>query len=145
MFGNIRYYSRSASIYPGIYQPLQGKEPEMTNDEGISTVKPPVNIIDLPDHYRVEMPAPDFEKGDFFIMTNKCSLSIVAQKRHIIKGNEGSQFSHSFYDKIKAAIDLPADADTDFGTAEYTNGMLYIYVYRSPCPVQNRKSQIIVY
>ena len=126
MIRDIRYYSKSASIYPGVYEPLQGKEVEITNEEEI---RPPVNILELCDHYRIEISAPNFEKGDFFIMTNKCSLSVITRKRN----------------KIKVVINLPADADTDFGTAEYKNGMLYIFLYRSTCPVQNRKSQIIVY
>jgi len=126
MIKNVRYYGKLTSVYPGIYQPLQDKESELTNEEEI---RPPVNIIEMPDHYRIEISAPDFEKDDFFIMTNKCSLSVVAIKRNI----------------IKAVINLPADVDTDFGTAEYKNGMLYIFLYRSIYPVQSRKSQIIVH
>jgi HSP20 family protein len=129
MIKNLRYYSKPACIYPGIYQPLQDKEPELTNEEDVGAAKPPVNIIDQPDHYRIEVFVPDFSKSDFIITTNRCSLSIAAKK----------------INKIKTVIDLPADADTDFGTAEYKNGMLYIYLYRSSCPVQNRQSQIIVY
>lgn len=129
MIGNPTYYAKSASIYPGIYQPLQDEERELMNEQDIRAVKPPMNIITQHDHYRIEVFAPDFEKADFIIMTNKCSLSIVARKRN----------------KIRTIIELPADADTDFGTAEYKNGMLYIYFYRSSCPVQNRQGQIIVY
>jgi len=129
MIRNARYYPVSGSIYPGIYQPLRAIERELTNEEEARVVNPPVNITEQPDHYTIEISAPNFEKGDFFIMTDRCSLSIAARKTN----------------KIKVVLDLPADADTDFGTAEYKNGMLYIYLYRSTCPVQNRKSQIIVY
>lgn len=53
---------------------------------------------------------------------------------------------HGFhYRYIARNVDLPADADTEFGTAEYKNGILNIYLYKTSCPLENRQNFIIVY
>jgi HSP20 family protein len=108
--------------------------------------KPPVNIIEFADYYHVEMPAPGFQKEDFFIKTHGSSLLIIGYKRSSIAGKEGHFLLQGFQGRyITRSIDVPADADTEFGTAEYKNGVLYIYLYRSDFPVQNHQNFIIVY
>ena len=124
------YNSKSPSIYPGIYQPPKGNKSKLMNDKEMKPLAPPVNIFEQPGHYRIEMAAPDFERNNFFIRTYQGSLLITARNRNSM---------------VKQDVGLPTDADTDFGTAEYKNGMLYIYLYRGSCPGQNRHSQIIVY
>lgn len=149
MAANVLYYQKSNSIYPGIYEPMQRKEEQWMSgqtEKGIKEFKPPVNIIELPDHYRIEMPAPGFGRDDFFITTHGCILSIGAIKTQSHKRKEER---HRFYgfqcDCIKKDIQLPTNVDTEFGTAEYRNGILYIYLYKSSYPVKNERGQIIVY
>jgi HSP20 family protein len=135
--------SRTASIYPGIYQPVFTKEEEVVK---IKSSKPPVNIMEFPDYYEIEMPAPGFQKDDFFLKTNGCSLAIVGYKRCQEKTGEARYHQHDFQCRyITRHIDLPNDADTEFGTAEYKNGILYICFYKTSFPVQNRQNLIIVY
>jgi len=140
---NAPYHSRTASIYPGIYQPVFTKEQEAVKIKGS---KPPVNILEFPDYYEIEMPAPGFQKGDFFIKTNGCSLLIVGYKRCFDNTGEARYRQHDFPCRyVTRSIDLPNDADTEFGTAEFKNGVLYIYLYKTSCPVQNHQNTIIVY
>jgi HSP20 family protein len=143
MVKNPQYHSGTASIYPGIYQPVFTKEQEVVKIKGS---KPPVNIMEFPDYYEIEMPAPGFQKGDFFIKTHGCSLLIVGYKKCLDFSNEAQYRQHGFQCKyVTRTIDLPNNADTEFGTAEYKNGVLYIYLYKTSCPVQNRQNLIIVY
>jgi HSP20 family protein len=143
MVKNIKYHYTAASIYPGIYLPVFTKEQETLNVKGS---KPPINIIEFSDHYQVEMSAPGFQKEDFFIKTLGYSLFVVGYKKCPNTINEERYHDHSFHCRyITRKIDLPGDADTEFGTAEYKNGVLYIYLYRASCPVKNNQNLIIVY
>jgi len=143
MVKNVKYRSGTASIYPGIYQPVFTKEQEVVK---IKSSKPPVNIMEFPDYYEVEMPVPGFQKDNFFIKANGCSLLIVGYKRSLNKTGEVQYHQHDFQCRyVTRSIDLPENADTEFGTAEYKNGVLYIYLYKTICPVQNHQNFIIVY
>jgi len=143
MVKNVKYHSGAASIYPGIYQPVFTKEQDVVK---IKSSKPPVNIMEYPDYYEIEMPAPGFQKDNFFIKTNGCSLLIVGYKKSTANTDETQYHQHAFQCRyVSRSIDLPNDADTEFGTAEYTNGILYIYLYKASCPVQNHQNIIIVY
>lgn len=141
MAENVIYYPKPVPIYPGMYNPMQWNEQELkkSNKKGAQAFKPPVNIVELPDHFRVEMPAPGFKREDFFITTDGYSLSIEATKRQTHKSKDERYRCHSFHcDCIKREIDPPADIDTDFGTAEYSSGILYIYLYKSSYQAANR-------
>jgi HSP20 family protein len=140
---NAKYHHTSSSIYPGIYQPVFAKEQELVT---VRSSKPPVNIIEFPDYYQVEMPAPGFKKEDFFIKTQGSSLIVVVKKKCTDKTKDAFYRQHGFHCRyIARNIDLPGDADTEFGTAEYNNGVLYIYLYKSPYSVPNSQNFIIVY
>lgn len=102
--------------------------------------------MEFPNHYEVEMPAPGFQKEDFLVKTQGCSLMIAGYKKCSNTIQEARYHHHDFrYQYITSRVDLPTNADTEFGTAEYKNGILYIYLYKTTCPVQNHQSFIIVY
>lgn len=102
--------------------------------------------MEYADYYEIEMPAPGFQIDDFFVKTNGCSLLIVGYKKCLDQTGEVQYHQHGFQCKyVTRSIDLPNDADTEFGTAEYKNGVLYIYLYKTSCPVQNHQNCIIVY
>jgi HSP20 family protein len=143
MIRKTSYHSGYNSIYPGIYQPSFSKEQELIK---IKSSRPPVNIIEFPDCYEIEMPAPGFNKDDFIIKSQGCSLiiGVIRKKNETLENAQYRQ--HGFnYRHISRSVDLPADADTEFGTAEYKNGVLSIYLYKTSFPVQNHQNFIIVY
>lgn len=145
MIKNLPYF-KPASIYPGIFQLMKGNEEGLLKTGGIKAFKPPVNIIEYPDYYQVEMPAPGFKKEELFIKTYECSLSIVGRKITPPDPNDSNYHERSFcHDFLHRKIDLPADVDTDFGTAEYMNGILNIYLYKSSYRVGKHQNNIIVY
>ncbi|HEY8894522.1 MAG TPA: Hsp20/alpha crystallin family protein [Niastella sp.] len=143
MIRKTSYHSGTASIYPGIYQPPFTKEQDLIK---IKSSRPPVNIIEFPDCYEIEMPAPGFNKDDFLIKSQGCSLIIAVRKKVNDRPEKAQYRQHGFnYRHIARSVDLPADADTEFGTAEYKNGVLSIYLYKTSFPVQNHQNFIIVY
>lgn len=138
-----QYQTRAASIYPGIYQPAFTKEQKLIK---IKRSRPPVNVIEFPDYYQIEMPAPGFNKDDFSIKSRGCSLLIAGSKELAGEAGNVHYRQHGFPNKrILRNVDLPADADPEFGTAEYKNGVLSIFLYKTTYPVQNHESVIIVY
>jgi len=143
MIKNARQYYTANTIYPGVYQPEFTKEQEPVK---MKSSKPPVNIIEYPDYYQVEMPAPGFQKTDFLLKTVGTSILIVVYKRCTAVNVEANYHHHGFHTRyISRAVDLPGDADTEFSTAEYKNGILYVYLYKTSYPIQNQQNFIIVY
>jgi HSP20 family protein len=125
---------------------MKGNEEGLLLTRGIKAFKPPVNVIEFSDYYQIEMPAPGFKKEEIYIKTYECSLSIIGKKITPAKIIDVKYHDSSFcYDFLHRKIDLPADVDTDFGTAEYKNGILYIYFYKSNYPVSKHQNKIIVY
>ncbi len=142
MLKKVQYHLKTTAVYPGIYQPRDEKGLGLRR----KSTKTPVNIIEFPDYYQIEMPAPGFKNDEFFITSHGCSLFIAGRKRAAAKNNDACYRLHGFdYDYISRKIDLPTDADTDFGTAEYKNGVLYVYLYKTGFPVQKYHNFIIVY
>ena len=112
----------------------------------IKSSRPPINVIEFPDYYLIEMPAPGFTKDDFLIKCYSCSLLIVGNKKLTDKPENAHYHQHGFNcRRITRNVDLPTDADTEFGTAEFKNGVLFIYLYKTSYPVLNRQNFIIVY
>ena len=142
MIRKIQYHSGATSIYPGIYQPVFTKEQASLK---VQRTTPPVNVLEFPDYYEIEMPAPGFTKDDFIIKTYGCSLLIVGHKK-ADKIRPAQYRHHGFHARyIARNVELPANADTEFGTAEYKNGILSIYLYKTNYPVENHQNFIIVY
>lgn len=143
------YYSEHACIYPGIYEPMPGKEKELQeqlNKKGVIVTKAPVNITEQTDHYKIEIAAPGFNREDFAINTFDRLLSVFAIKKNILFTEDSKYRDHGFTcNFIKREVKLPGDVDTDFGTAEYRNGILFIYLYKSIYHIKNRNGNIFVY
>lgn len=134
----------ATAVYPGVYQPAPMSTPKQQGQ--IKSSRPPVNIIEFPEYYQVEMPAPGFRNNDFSVKTRDSSLSIIGNKRYANVDNEAHYHRHGFQAQyISRHVKLPANADTEFGTADYKNGVLNVYLYKTSSPVHHQQSIIIVY
>ena len=149
MADHTTYYSKHASVYPGKYEPLPWQEKELQdeiNRKGARVIKPPVNISEMADFYKVEMAAPGFRSEDFIIYTNGRTLSIAALNKKPVRQQEEHYCVHNFNcECIHRNLTLPADTDTNFATAEYRNGILELYFYKTTFPTLNPPGRIIVY
>src|SRR5687768_6802467 len=118
MTDHTTYHSEHACIYPGEYEPPPWKEKGLREELkacGARIIKPPVNIVELADHYKVEMAVPGFEARDFFIHTCGCTLAISAINRSMVKKDEERYHVRDFACScIQRHITLPANTDTNF-------------------------------
>lgn len=144
--------NKTSSIYPGEYEPPPGREEEFSKDSknrGSEFPAFPVNIISSPTYYKVEIPAPGHTRDDFMIYANGKMLSICGfKKTGNIKtaGEQDVYQKHQFTDEnIRQSISLPYDSDTGFSYAEYSNGVLVIYVYKAEYPGEDLQTRIMVY
>jgi HSP20 family molecular chaperone IbpA len=144
-----RYYTERASVYPGEYAPVPWEEKEMLDAidiKGSRIVRPPVNISELEDHYKVEMAVPGFKAGDFHINTNGCVLTIAAlNKKPVTPGEEHYHIRSFACERIHRRITLPVNTDTNFMAAEYRDGILAIYFFKTRSPAINQPGRIVVY
>lgn len=149
MTDNLTYGPDHSSIYPGEYEPEAWKEKELQDEiksKGSRIIKPPVNIIELEDHYMVEMAAPGFKREDIFIFTEGRVLIIAALNKKPTVTDAKHTYVHTFHcERVHRRIRLPLTTDTNFTTAEYRNGILTIYLFKSKSPVINQPGSIVVY
>jgi HSP20 family protein len=149
MLDNDIYYPEHISIYPGKYEPMPGKEKELTEElskKGKKIIKAPINISELSNHYKIEIAVPGFSRDDFVIHTKDRLLSIAAvHKNPVDKEDSHYRFLNFNCKCIKQEIVLPVDVDPDFVTAEYINGILQICLFKTSYPGESRHCDIIVY
>jgi HSP20 family protein len=136
-------------VYPGDYEPPLWTEKELIGEcrklHG-RCLEPPIIIKELSDHYRIEVAAPGFSRGDFFVHAGEGMLSILAfregggeQREHL------SFFPFRHFGCIEKQVALPVNLDTDFSTAEYKNGFLIICFFKTNDPGKSEHMPIIVY
>jgi HSP20 family molecular chaperone IbpA len=135
-------------VYPGNYQRLPGQEKELSEALAItkSAEELPVKVLTGNDFYRVNVLAPGFVRDDFFISTKDRVLSIVGMRKiPSAHGEQANGYCLSPPRCIQQDVKLPPDVVTEFVSAEYANGTLSIWVFRTKTPVINKPMNIIVH
>lgn len=133
--------------YPGEYCPLPEEEWVIRDAKarGMELYEPPVNIAALPDHYRIEMPVPGAQIASFSIRVSEHFLSVSAVLKNNPVAGGNNEVENDTCGLMRKTIVLPDDADSDFATAGYANGVLFIYLYRGECDTLKRSGEIVVY
>ncbi|HEU4575275.1 MAG TPA: Hsp20/alpha crystallin family protein [Chitinophagaceae bacterium] len=144
------YYPSHSAVYPGEYEPLPWKDKQVKeawHEQGYEALKPPVNIREYPDHYRIEMPVPGFERDDFFLLSNGKMLLIKAVNKvqDLLLKDHPSFAGFLLNECIYQEIQLPGPVDPDFVTAELKGGILLIHLLKTSAKPASVNSQIIVY
>lgn len=103
---------------------------------------PPVNIIETPAAYLVELAAPGFEKSDFKVSLDANVLSISTEKKEE-KTEEANklirrEFSHKAF---KRTFTIDEKIDSDNITAKYENGILKLELAKKE-PVKPETKEI---
>jgi HSP20 family molecular chaperone IbpA len=150
MIALLKYRNADACIYPGAYEPIRIRETgfeEEWDKINASLLQAPVNIIRMDDHYKIEMPAAGFEREDFTIVASGHRVIIKASTD---KANaaEGRHCVHRGYNRknIQRSLELPEDADTEYATASYQQGILCLYFCRNAAPRSTiAHTDIVVY
>jgi len=146
---NDTLYNPICLIYPGTFIPLVKEEEVQTalkHKHAGEIVIPPVNVIELGDLFKVEVAIPGVQKEDFLVHSDANVLSVcVLQKDE--GSHEGEIFElHEFnYECFARHIILPGNADPEFASAEYKEGILRIFIPKSEQPGKTLHTRIVVY
>lgn len=86
---------------------------------------PPVNIIDTPTTYQLEIAAPGFEKTDFKVNLESNVLTISTEKKEEKTSEADKVIRKEFsYKAFKRSFTLDEKIDSENISAKYENGIL---------------------
>ncbi|MBX9781724.1 MAG: Hsp20/alpha crystallin family protein [Chitinophagaceae bacterium] len=144
MFASEKYRKQQMTVYPGTYSPLPGNVNEIHKQQQMET-KPTVNISEHKDYYKVELSVPGHAKEDFVISTSADELIMeVLQPLQVKQQQEYSQQEFNC-ECFSYSMKLPQKTDACFISAEYTAGILFIYLPKTETPLDNREHLVVVY
>lgn len=107
---------------------------------------PSVNITESGDCYKIEIALPGVDRESFLVYAEKNVLSVYAVQHHQKIGDPEKFRLHEFScNCFERHIELPGDADTEFVSAEYKEGVLRIYVPKAPEQSIVQHTRIVVY
>jgi HSP20 family molecular chaperone IbpA len=142
-------YNANAFIYPGSYVPLLNED-EMKEEIKRSFIcesdLPTADLEELADSYKIEFSLPGLNREDFMIHADENILSIcVCHKSSQLRFAENPEKKHFQFGLFDHHINLPADADAAFISAEYSLGILRFHIPKINQPVKNHHARIVVY
>lgn len=86
---------------------------------------PPVNIIDTPDNYEVELFSPGFEKSDFVVKLENNLLTISAEKKEDSYNKDSKVIRREFSTRgFKRSFTIDDKIELNDIVAKYENGIL---------------------
>ncbi|MFY0254289.1 Hsp20/alpha crystallin family protein [Chitinophaga sp. 30R24] len=101
------------------------KDDFLTND--YFTTYPPVNIVETPAAYLLDVVAPGFTKEDFKISTNEKAITISAEKKAETKNEGDKQVRREFnFKSFKRSFTIGDLVDAGKINAKYENGILKV-------------------
>jgi HSP20 family protein len=140
--------TKEYTVYPGEYIPLPEVEAlreELKMPGKGMAAKPPVNMNELKDSFAIEVLVPGVKREDILVHVHDDILYIVVlhKESDVLKKK---QKIHEFdTDCLERNIRLPKNADTEFVSAEYNNGMLCLHIPKTHAPLNRGTRQIVVY
>ena len=143
-------YHDECTIYPGAYVPvLNDDEVEkfVHQPHKVGVAFPPVNITELAGSFKVEVAIPGANREDFFINANdhKLSVSVLLKNRALRPGYSKRKRGDNGYKCLNRDITLPENADPEFVSAEYKDGILCLYAFKTDKTNRPSHSTIAVY
>ncbi len=135
-------------VYPGEYIPLPGMEAllndlKLTHKE--SALKPPLNMDELKDYYKIEVALPGIKREDIFIDIKDNILSVIILHNHCDELKRKLQIHEFDTDFLERHLLLPEDADPEFVCAEYRLGILSLHIPKSKAHQRTNTNHIVVY
>lgn len=139
--------SKEYQIYPGEYIPMPEIE-SLLEELKISrsdVAKPLLNMEEFRDCFKIEMAIPGFKREDIIIRVKDNVLTVMVM-RSIDKKSRRHLGIHEFeHEYLERQIALPQNADPEFASAEYNQGILNLYFPKTLEPSKSGINRIIVY
>lgn len=146
---NIVLNKSEYSVYPGNYVPMLNEieiNEEIVKTRQDSMVVPSANITESGEFYKVEIALPGVNREGFLVYAEKNVISVYAVQHHQkVRDPEKFRLHEFSCNCFERHIELPADADTEFVSAEYKEGVLRIYVPKASGQSIVQHTRIVVY
>jgi len=141
--------STTAYCYPGEYVPLLNQEEfeeKLAHIQKGEMVFPPANISELPDAYKVDMAMPGIRREEFMVHIdgNVLFIRVLHKGAKVTVGLKllGHDFNSVCFEK---RVNLPANADPSFMSAEFKAGILQVIIPKAAGPIDGPSMQVVVY
>ena len=141
-------YAKEYSVYPGEYIPLpevEALEEELKIHGKDSAAKPLINMDEFKDCFKIEVVVPGVRREDIFIHVHDNVLSIVVLHKDCEELKKKLQRHEFESDFLLRNILLPDNADAEFISAGYRQGILSLHIPKTHKPSKNNTNQIVVY
>jgi HSP20 family protein len=142
-------YMKEYTVYPGEYNPSQGVKSlieELQMPGKNFAVRPLVNMDEFKDCFTIEVVLPGVRREDIYINIHDAVLSIAVLNTNRKEFRSKKLQIHEFdTTSLERHILLPDNADTEFVSAEYKQGILSLYIPKTEEPSKTGNKQIIVY
>ena len=137
-------YAKEYSAYPGLYVPLPEIE-ELLMDKNRNMIQPAINMDEFDSFFKIEVSLPGIHKENIVIAVEDHNLTVkVVRKEHTtrISTPRIHEFDVNYFER---QINLPDEADTEFTTAEYHDGILTLIVPKVTEHSTVHSNRIVVY
>jgi len=135
------------SVYPGGFT-LHPTVAELFNDLQAteSTASEDVLVEECSDHYEVKVPLPKTQRDEIFISIRKLLLSIAVMHKQCLHERQLHGQPHTLGCGChKFNLELPEDANPEFISAEFRNGILQLHIPKGQKESSPVYHQIVVY
>jgi HSP20 family protein len=142
-------YDKSVNIYPGDYIPsseldnLLHKTRIKLNTDYLG--KPPVNLDEYDSDYRIEVIVPGVKREDIFVYVKNNILTIILLHKNSEELKKTLQIHEFETECLERNIELPKNADPEFLSAEYQQGILILHVPKAKETIKSISKRIVVY
>lgn len=109
--------------------------------------KPALNLIELPDLFKIEIFIPGVKREDFIIeiMDNVLTVKVLQNETIKCVGEVCTLKEFEAEGHLERKVILPKNVDAIFTNAEYKSGVLKLHVPKSNKEEKQKKTRIVVY
>ena len=136
-------------VYPGEFIPfynLEDIKTKFNKSSSLKIKKPMVNIIESQNIMKIEMAIPGFKREDFCIETEENILSVCVMDNTLSTRVQDEYQLHEFdCERYERHIVLPKNADVDFVSATYNEGILKLLIPKIKNSENKKHTRIVVY
>lgn len=142
-------FAKESLIYPGEYiipSEMESFLKDVTIPCSNSGVNPPIKMHRIKDGVRIELSLPsNISRQDIFLHVDYNILSLVIMHKSSEVMNAASKMVKIESNFLKHQIVLPKNADPEFVCAEFSLGILNIYIPINKRPAKTTVNSIVVY
>lgn len=138
----------SANIYPGSYVPLLNEEETLSSVQHFGHLKKEpfaFNVTDDAEAYRIDIAIPGVRPENFLVDADDHGLNVYVQQRRFADHQHFGGLQQTTSICSDCEIALPGPTDPDFILAQYSGGMLHLYVPKVAHAGENHRSRVVVY